>query len=67
MVNGGFGLPGHFVEVIVGSQGPEVVTIQLLHMEGTLVLVLVKKVLHVLEVCVHQQMVYGCMMVVRCK
>ena len=52
MVNGEVGHLGHLVEVIVGSQDPEVVIIQLLHMEGTLVLVLAKKVHHVLEVCV---------------
>ena len=67
MVHGVVGLPGRLVEVIVRRQDPEVVIIHLQQMEERLVLVLVKKVLHVLEVCVHQQMVYGCMMVVRCK
>ena len=54
MVHGGFGHLGHLVEVIARSQDPEVVTIQLRKMEGTLVLVLTKKQNHVLEVCVVQ-------------
>ena len=59
MAHGDFGHLGHLVEVTARSQDPEVVIILLQQMEGTLVLVLIKKVHHVLEVCVHQEMVNG--------
>ena len=54
MVHGEVGDLGLRVEAIVRSQEPEDVTIQLLQMEGATVLVLAKKVHHVLEVCVLQ-------------
>ena len=54
MVHGDFGHLGLLVEEIARSQDPEVVTIQLQHMEERLVLVLTKKQHHVLEVSVHQ-------------
>ena len=51
MAIGEVGHLGHLVEVTARSQDLEVVTILLQQMEGTLVLVQVKKVHHV---CVHQ-------------
>ena len=54
MVHGEVGLPGRLVEVIVRRQDPEVVIIHLQQMEERLVLVLVKKVHHVLGVSVLQ-------------
>ena len=59
MVHGEVGLPGPLVEVIARSQEPEVVTIRHQQMVEMFVLVLVKKVHHVLEVSVHQEMVHG--------
>ena len=59
MVCGEVGLLGLLVEVIVRNQDPEVVIIQLLQMEETPVLVLVKVPHHVLEVSVHQHMDHG--------
>ena len=54
MAIGDFGHLGLLVEVIVRSQDPEVAIIQLRQMEETLALVMVRRVHHVLEICVHQ-------------
>ena len=58
-VNGEVGYLGQHVQVTVGSQDPEIVTILLQQMEENIVQVLIKILHPVLEVNVHQYMDSG--------